>query len=226
MNILAIDLSMSATGLAMISFDDLELGFEWAKLPGSCRLVWECPEFRYHGALVERTSEDFVGKIDDMLLPILEWAMYANQVIIEGYAFSRNMQFARANTELGGIVRYQLRKIGQTPLEISPSSLKKFLAGHGFAKKDQMLEAVQRLGVPITDDNMADAFGLAYLGYALQLPDSAYLEYDKEKRETIRAIKYPVRKDKRKKKSAPDPEAILRANAANRTRAGKVKLLW
>jgi Holliday junction resolvasome RuvABC endonuclease subunit len=144
-----------------------------------------------------RTSEDKIGRIEDILLPVLDWAMHAHAVIIEGYSYgSQNMH---AVAELGGIIRYHLRKIGQSPVEVAPTSLKKFITGSGAADKDQMLDAVQRAGVPIVDHNMADAYGLAQLGYALQLPDSAYIVYERPQRETIHAIKYPVLKTKKRK---------------------------
>lgn len=228
MNIFAIDLSVRATGLAMISFDEHQDETSLDKLPGMKKLIFHPPDraYVYRGALAVRTSEDKVGRIEDILLPLLDWAMHAHQVILEGYSYgSQNMH---AVAELGGIVRYHLRKIGQNPIEIAPTSLKKFIAGHGYADKDKMLEAVQRDGVPIVDHNMADAYGLAQLGYALQLPDSAYMEYDRAKRETIRAIKYP--NPKVKKKTLPqrmeDVERLRdKKAAADKNKRGKGDLL-
>jgi len=45
---------------------------------------------------------------------------------------------------------------------IPPMTLKKFVTGHGHAKKDQMMTAIKdRWGMEFTDDNLADAYGLA-----------------------------------------------------------------
>jgi Holliday junction resolvasome RuvABC endonuclease subunit len=183
----------------MISFDDDRDSVNLEKLPGSKKLIYHPPDraYVYRGALAERKSEDKIGRIEDILMPVLDWGMHAHAVIIEGYSYgSQNMH---AVAELGGIIRYHLRKIGQSPVDVAPTSLKKFITGSGAADKDQMLEAVQRAGVPIVDHNMADAYGLAQLGYALQLPDSAYLAYQRPQRETIHAIKYPVIKTKKRK---------------------------
>lgn len=199
MNILGIDLSVRATGLAMICEEWDPENELFKELPGSQKVCARYETGTYIGALAVRTSTDKVGAIEDILLPVLAWAMHAHQVILEGYSYgSQNMH---AVAELGGIIRYHLRKIGQSPVEIAPMSLKKFVAGSGHADKDQMLEAVQRTGLPILDHNMADAFGLAKLGMVLQLPDRDYMEFTQAERETIHAIKY--RQVKKKKVKEP-----------------------
>ena len=53
-------------------------------------------------------------------------------------------------------------------MEVAPTSLKKFVTGKGNAKKDLMLLSVyKRWGFDTTNDNKADAYGLAQFGRAL-----------------------------------------------------------
>lgn len=50
------------------------------------------------------------------------------------------------------------------PLKVPPMTLKKYAAGKGNAKKQEMLlQIYKRWGVEFTDDNAADAYGLARL---------------------------------------------------------------
>lgn len=50
------------------------------------------------------------------------------------------------------------------PLKVPPMTLKKYAAGKGNAKKQEMLlQIYKRWGIEFTDDNAADAYGLARL---------------------------------------------------------------
>jgi Holliday junction resolvasome RuvABC endonuclease subunit len=50
------------------------------------------------------------------------------------------------------------------PLQVPPSTLKKYVTGKGNAKKQEMLLSVyKRWGVDLSDDNAADAYGLALI---------------------------------------------------------------
>lgn len=200
MNILGIDLSIRATGLAMLSDDKSVFDLE---LPGKLRVFSPIGEFFYVGALATRTSKDQLSQWDDILLPILTWAMHAHQVIIEEYSHGSISSSMDVVHELGGIVKYHLRKIGQVPVEISPKSVKKFITGNGNADKDKMLSCVQKMGMPILDDNMADAFGLARFGHALQLSDEVMATMHHTEREAIYAVRHP------KAKIRPPKEAKL-----------------
>jgi crossover junction endodeoxyribonuclease RuvC len=67
--------------------------------------------------------------------------------------------------ELAAIVKlalYEREKI--FPLQVSPMTLKKFAAGKGNAKKQEMLlQMYKRWGVEFNDDNAADSYALARL---------------------------------------------------------------
>lgn len=191
MNIFAIDLSIRATGLAMLSTDGDGDALTPEDLPCTSRLICDIHGMRYQGGLAIRTSQDRLAQTEDILLPVLSWAMHAHQVIIEEYSFGSMSSSTDLIHELGGVIKYHLRKLGQAPVEISPKSVKKFIAGNGNADKDVMLACVQKMGMPILDHNMADAFGLARFGHALQLPDSSLVSMHHTEREAIHAVRHP-----------------------------------
>jgi len=90
-------------------------------------------------------------------------------VCIEGMAFS--VRKTTALTQLSGLnylVREASLSNGIPFFIVAPTSLKKFITGKGNCGKDViMLELFKRYGVTITDNNLADAFGLAMIGLAV-----------------------------------------------------------
>lgn len=171
MNILGIDLSLNGTGLAILSDDELFHEPHISKqFPRSeyANVSVEPMEW-YFGYLLSPMPTLNLQRWDVILDAILACAETCHQVVIEGYSFASNMAYARAGAELGGIVRYHLAKRhNQIPLEVPPSTLKKFLTGKGGADKNQVLKEIyKRYHVDLPDDNMADAFGLAKFGQAM-----------------------------------------------------------
>jgi crossover junction endodeoxyribonuclease RuvC len=67
--------------------------------------------------------------------------------------------------ELAAIVKLELFERERIfPLQVSPMTLKKFAAGKGNAKKQEMLlQMYKRWGVEFNDDNAADSYALARL---------------------------------------------------------------
>jgi Holliday junction resolvasome RuvABC endonuclease subunit len=86
---------------------------------------------------------------------------------MEGYAYGAKLNREKLG-ELGGIVKLTSNLVfGITPVSIAPTNLKSFLAGSGKASKKAMVSAVQKLDPEITDDNLADAYGIAcYMLYS------------------------------------------------------------
>lgn len=83
-------------------------------------------------------------------------------VAMEGYA--NGAKFGREQAgELGAVVKRALYKTtGSMPAIVKPTVLKKYITGSGAAKKNQILLGVfKRWGEEFTDDNLADAYGLA-----------------------------------------------------------------
>jgi Holliday junction resolvasome RuvABC endonuclease subunit len=71
----------------------------------------------------------------------------------------------------------------RTPLQIPPMTLKKYAAGKGNAKKQEMLMQIyKRWGVEFNDDNAADSYALARLaaGVAIDAVESQILDQIKD----------------------------------------------
>lgn len=99
--------------------------------------------------------------IDDFLY---EWMGHKNIIdaAIEGYAFGSQM--ANMLGELGGVTRMALARHDIYPLVIPPTTLKKYITGSGSGQKNLiLLHTYKKWGQTFTDDNAADAYGLARL---------------------------------------------------------------
>lgn len=82
--------------------------------------------------------------------------------VIENYAYNRPFQMARLG-ELGGVVKYRLRRTGVIVHTVPNSTSKKFLTDNGKASKQQMVTAA-RAYFEVDSDDIAEAFGLAKFG--------------------------------------------------------------
>jgi Holliday junction resolvasome RuvABC endonuclease subunit len=98
---------------------------------------------------------------------VSEWK--PDSVLIEGYAIGN--RFTRTEmVECGTVVRMALHQLGLKWYEVSPTSLKKWVAGSGKADKKKMAEAVeQRWGFCSKYDDIVDAFALAQLGQHIEM---------------------------------------------------------
>lgn len=95
-------------------------------------------------------------------------------ILIENYAYNATGGMAFDRAELGGVLRWELRrrlKLSESPCKIiepAPSTLKKFTTGDGSAKKPAMVSAIATLqGRQIKTEDQADAAALCELGLAL-----------------------------------------------------------
>lgn len=138
MNILALDLSLTATGVALADGTTKT----WSpKLKGAARLKW------------------FRQQVDDILQNQEHGPV--DVVVLEDYAYHGKFAHSHELGELGGVVRLVLHDHGVAWTAIIPSSLKKYATGKGNAKKPEMLaSAIRRLGYEGHDDNEADALWL------------------------------------------------------------------
>lgn len=139
MNVLALDLSLTAIG--------------WAERYGGIQMSGSFAP-RYRG--VERLA-DVAEWLDGRLgVP----GMYG-MVVLEGYSFASKGRAVVSMGELGGVVRLWLYDHAQPFAEIPPSCRAKLATGKGNASKDAVLvEAVKRLAYPGSDHNEADALWL------------------------------------------------------------------
>lgn len=88
---------------------------------------------------------------------------------IEGMAYGvRNATALVQLSALNYMVRAMLVEQNIPFIIVFPTTLKKFIASNGAAKKDEMLLSVfKRYGVTILDDNICDGYSLAQVGLAL-----------------------------------------------------------
>jgi crossover junction endodeoxyribonuclease RuvC len=97
---------------------------------------------------------------------VLQLAMPADLIVIEGYAFAAANQ-AHQLGELGGVVRIALADRDKTVVVIPPASLKLYATGSGKAKKDEVLAAaIRSLGYDGHNHNTADALWLLEMARA------------------------------------------------------------
>jgi Holliday junction resolvasome RuvABC endonuclease subunit len=206
MNVLGIDLSINGTGLAMIVEDVAQL--KLLSGGGVHALAFPRIEKRlasgdfYQGLLISPVPSDDMGRWQMILNAVMGYAMHCHQVTIEGYSFDSGTAWGTSLRELGGIIRYHLRKAGLTPLEVPPTQLKKFVTGDGHADKNIMIkECFKRWDVDFSDDNMADAFGLAKLGVAMARP-GGMVGLPKFQYDVVQAILHPKVKPEKKRRGA------------------------
>lgn len=152
MSILALDLSLTATG--------------WARSDGTSGVIVPRGEFargidrlrwiRYNvRELVTVTNAVATVKYD--MLVGTEPEERVSLVVIEGYAFGR-IQQAHHLGELGGVIRVWLADMNIPFVEVPPSSLKLFATGKGNAGKPEvLLAAIQKLQYGGNSHDEADA---------------------------------------------------------------------
>lgn len=139
MRVLALDLSLTSTGVACPHGDTMR----WVPpkgITGMERLDWA------RGCLADTLA------VHD-----------TDVVVIEGYSFgtARQASHAHALGELGGTVRLMLWQTSVPYVDVPPASLKKYATGKGNAKKELVLvEAVKRLGYEGSSNDEADALWL------------------------------------------------------------------
>lgn len=89
-------------------------------------------------------------------------------VAIESYSFGSRGRATFSLGELGGVLRLALLDYNYNFFDVSPSSLKSFIAENGAADKVMMKEAVKiKYRLIISEDNICDAYSLARMTLAL-----------------------------------------------------------
>lgn len=140
MRILALDLSLTATGWAHHGWD---YGAETGpgKLRGVERLAaW----YEWLDHMIEDVRPDVA--------------------VIEGYAMGARGRAIFGVGEWGGVARLRLHLDGILIVEVAPATIKKYATGRGNATKpDMRMELFKRTGFDIPDDNTVDAVWLYLL---------------------------------------------------------------
>lgn len=167
-SILGIDLSLTGTGLALITDKNVEFPASTVTVPVP-RLIRQPPRTgqRLWTTRLTTTFEGFY-RWRFILGHVLNWCSRADAVMIEGYSFGSHSSHTRAIAEIGGIVRYHIIEAGMVPIEVPPTMLKKFLTEKGNSDKSICLkECLRRYAFNVDDHNIVDAFTLAKIGEAM-----------------------------------------------------------
>lgn len=95
-------------------------------------------------------------------------------IAIEGYSMGSNLRQQSRIVELGAVIRHELLPRYDLILEPTPSQVKKFAAGKGTAKKDEVRLAVyKRWKFEAQTNDEVDAFVLARIAQAASDPRAA-----------------------------------------------------
>lgn len=155
-NIIAIGLDLSLTGTGVVVLNDGKIVKQ--------QLIKSKP-------IPDGKPIDEVKRLRNIVKAIesIIGAEIADIAVIEGLAFMvRNATALVQLSALNYMTREMLMDNNIPFIIVAPTSLKKFIASNGAAKKDAMLlETFKRYGVTILDDNECDAYGLAQIGLAL-----------------------------------------------------------
>jgi crossover junction endodeoxyribonuclease RuvC len=169
MNLLALDLSLSATGWAARA------------TPGG------------YGVLVPPAGQDRgLPRLAWLRDAVLELAGGAEIVAIEGLAFGARGRAMLDLAGLGWVVRLALAEAGIRFADVPPAVLKKFATGHGNAPKPALLAAaIRRLGYEGHQADEVDALWLlqaALIHY--DLPGAVALPQDQ--RAALAVVSWPA----------------------------------
>lgn len=148
--VIGIDQSLTGFAICALNLDDPKQHYTW---------VYKSPYFG-----VERLVD-----IREWLKDTLDYISQKHHIedlAMEGTVLAS--QAALVLGELSATVRLTIFDYfddeRRYPLKVPPMTLKKFAAGKGNAKKQEMLlQIYKRWGVEFTDDNAADAYALARL---------------------------------------------------------------
>jgi Holliday junction resolvasome RuvABC endonuclease subunit len=91
-----------------------------------------------------------------------------DEVAIEDYAVGKFAGSAIVSIEVGAVIRYFMRQLGQKVTKISATQVKKFVAGtsKGIKKEHMMMWVLKRWGHTSLNNDTADGYGLACMGLA------------------------------------------------------------
>lgn len=163
MNVLGLDISMRATGVAVV---DEEYNLVYSGVTGEPDRVHSDPEIdcirrvRVQADLIL----DIVGRFDPSVL-VIEGPAYNALVQVRGKGGSSHSVLPKSVCQLWqltGAIKYAVMgEFDGEILIVSPTALKKHVTGDGKADKFGMMRAVlDRFGIGFSDHNECDAFGL------------------------------------------------------------------
>lgn len=172
MKTIGIDLSLTGTGICILENEKIvDTKLIKSKKEGDT----PTDEIIRMYSIVEEVVEEF-------LIYNSKEEISVDLVLLEGISYmSKNTTALSQLSGLSYMVRSELFRNDIPFVIVAPSSLKKFITGKGNSPKDIiMMEIYKGWGETITDNNKADAFGLAMIGQYLLNPKIKMEQYQKE----------------------------------------------
>jgi len=152
--ILGIDASLQETGWAVYSYKRNQI---W------CGSIPITPKIKKEEQLV--TFNDAIDYITERLDLIILNSQPVLCVIEDTFSNPRNISSSKKLIALGAIIRYGLHNANINYQDIAPCTLKLQITGNGHAKKEEMIEAINKItGLVTNNNNLADACGLCLIG--------------------------------------------------------------
>lgn len=137
-------------------------------------------------------NHERLAYIRDGLTAVMANLRFATGVM-EGYSYnSINKKFLLG--EVGAVIKLALFDHCDACFDAAPKQLKKFVCSKGSASKEDVMFSIEKQwGLVLQDDNLADAYGLARIGYEIARPSSV-------KRHQLEVVKHLRAKDLKKEK--------------------------
>ncbi len=155
MIVVGLDLSLTASGVAQVSYFPGE---------GRHRIVLDRVQSAPRGQSVEARAE----RIGSIVRQIEQRLLRGSLVVIESPAYTRSVGSRHERSGLWWAVVSAAMRLECRVIEVTPTTRAKYATGKGNAGKRDVVAAVEkRYGVTPADDNEADAMVLAAIGYRL-----------------------------------------------------------
>lgn len=184
--ILGLDMSLNHTGYCLynVATGEKKQGLiePGDKIKGMERLKF-IRDHVVEMAIFRKTPADIIARNNRPVGENSLWKGNANCLImIEHYAFGARGAAMISLGELGGVIRLALYESKIPYIEVPPTLAKKFVTGKGNSNKNVvLLEMYKRFGEDLSDDNVADATGMMYLGRAaVGLEEKPLLAFQKD----------------------------------------------
>lgn len=147
---LGIDQSYSGFGLVVLD--------ETGHCHQKTLLKYPLNKFKNESARLVKIYDDLI-----MYFAIHQGSGAKIHIGMEGYAYGAKLNREKLG-ELGGIVKLTSALIfGVHPMVVQPTALKQFVTGSGKADKASMIAEIQKIDPEITNDNLADAYGISLM---------------------------------------------------------------
>jgi len=175
----------------------LFIGIDQSVLHTGICILNEDASVYYLGLIEPKGLRDHerLAYIRDGLTAVLGELRFATGVM-EGYSYgSVNKKFLLG--EVGAVIKLALFDHCDKCFDAAPKQLKKFVCSKGSASKEEVMIAIEKQwGVVIQDDNVADAYSLARIGYEIARPGSVM-------RHQLDVVKMIKSKDLKKERKVP-----------------------